>query len=371
MRIAYLAHGVHGRRDGVRSKILAQAAMWSELDPTIEVGLFVRCEAGAALDWHGQPHVVKVRSSQAGVVGRLLQREILSIELARWRPDVIYLRYSTVSPSVAMLVRSIPTVVELNTLDLSELRMRSVVRYRWARATRSLLLRMARGHVFVASEIAGDTSVGSLDVPHAIIPNSIDLARHEPLPPASNAHPRLVFLGAPNTPWHGVDKIVRMAQQFPTWTFDVVGPGPNEIVGPPPNLRVHGLLDAADYLPILRQADVAIGALALRRLDLSEASPLKVAEYLARGLPTITSYTDTRFPSGAPFILQLPNTEDNVESSMERIETFVLSWVGRRVDRAAVAQIDARVIERRRLDFILGALARGGASALATPTPPA
>src|SRR5688572_9253575 len=106
VRIAYLAHGVGGKGDGVRAKILAQAAMWAKLDSTVEVGLFVRCEAGSAPDWRGQPHVIKVRSSRAGVAGRLLQRELLSIEVTRWRPDVIYLRYSTVSPSVAMLVRT-------------------------------------------------------------------------------------------------------------------------------------------------------------------------------------------------------------------------------------------------------------------------
>lgn len=356
MRIAYLAHGVQGRRDGVRAKILAQAAMWAELDPTVEVGLFVRCEASAVRDWRRQPHVIKVRSSRAGVVGRLLQRELLSVEVARWRPDVIYLRYSTVSPSVAVLVRSIPTVVELNTLDLSELRMRSWLRYRWARATRSFLLRMARGHVFVAGEIAEDASVRGLDVPRVIIPNSIDLARHEPLPPAHNSTPRLVFLGAPHTPWHGVDKIVRMARHFPAWRFDVIGPGADEVVDRPANVHIHGLLDVADYLPILARADVAIGALALHRLDLSEASPLKVAEYLAYGLPAITSYTDTRFPGGAPFLLQLPNTEDNVESCLDRLEAFVLGWMGRRVDREAVGSIDARVIERGRLDFVLESL---------------
>jgi glycosyltransferase involved in cell wall biosynthesis len=344
----------------VQAKILGQASMWAELDPGAEVGLFVRCEAGADEDWRGQPHVVKVRSSRAGVVGRLLQRELLSFEVARWRPDVIYLRYSTVSPSVVVLARAIPTVVELNTLDLSELRMRSRLRYRWARATRNVLLRAARGLVVVAGEIADDPVVRRLDVPIVVVPNSIDLARREPFPPADNNAPRLVFIGAPNTPWHGVDKIVRIARAFPTWTFDLIGPGPDEVVGHPLNVRVHGLLDTADYLPILARADVAIGALALRRLDLSEASPLKVAEYLAYGIPAITSYTDTRFPDGAPFLLQLPNTEDNVDSGLESIDAFVRHWMGRRVDRNAIACIDARVIERRRLDFLLRSI-HGGA----------
>jgi len=272
---------------------------------------------------------------------------------------VIYLRYSTVSPSVVVLAKAIPTVVELNTLDISELRMRSWLRYRWARATRNLLLGAARGLVVVAGEIAEEPSVRRLAMPKAVIPNSIDLQRHEAFPAAQNDTPRLVFIGAPRTPWHGVDKIVRLARHFPAWTFDLIGPGPDEIGNHPTNVKVHGLLDAADYLPLLARSDVAIGALALRRLDLSEASPLKVAEYLAYGLPAITSYTDTRFPDGAPFLLQIPNAEDNVETSLERIEAFVLDWMGRRVDREAIACIDARVIERRRLDFLMQSFRSG------------
>ena len=63
-----------------------------------EVGIFVRCEAGAEADWVGEPHVVEVRSSAAGVAGRLILRELLSFAVAWWRPDVMYIRQSTVSP---------------------------------------------------------------------------------------------------------------------------------------------------------------------------------------------------------------------------------------------------------------------------------
>ena len=98
-RIACLVHGVGGRETGVRRLILEQAAAWSELDPRVEVGLFVRCEAGTEEAWRGEPHVVAVRSSRLGIVGRFVARELLSAQLARWRPDVIYLRHSTVSPA--------------------------------------------------------------------------------------------------------------------------------------------------------------------------------------------------------------------------------------------------------------------------------
>ena len=352
MRIAYLVHGVDGAGSGVRSKILSQAATWSALAGDVEVGIFVRCEAGADAQWVGQPHVVKVRSSRAGIPGRLLQRELLSLEVARWRPDLVYLRQSTVSPSVAGLAFAVPTIVELNTLDLAELRMRSLPRYWYAMATRGLVLRAARGIVVVADEIGRHESVRRLGRPIVTVPNSIDLRSYDPLPAPANPHPRLVFLGAPGLPWHGLDKIRQMAVRFPSWTFDLVGPSREELDDPPPNVHLHGLLASDGYLPILARADVAIGSLALHRKQMDEASPLKVAEYLAYGIPTIIGYTDGRFPSDAPFLLRIPNSEGGVEASFGAIETFVDLWRGRRIDRSSIAGIDSGQVEQRRLEFM-------------------
>ncbi|MEZ0239310.1 MAG: glycosyltransferase [Chloroflexota bacterium] len=356
IRIAYLAHGVEGRESGVRTKILAQAATWAELDPSIEVGIFVRCEAGVESDWVGQPHVVGVRSSRAGIIGRYVVRELLSLQVARWQPDLIYHRQSTVSPSVARLVSNIPTVVEVNSDDMEELRLRSKIRYWYARATRDRFLRQAKGLVVVTGEIARRETIAGLGRPTTVVPNSIDLADHPSVPAAHNTTPRLVFIGAPRIPWAGVDKIPRLARRFPDWQFDVIGPDRGEVPEPPPNVRIHGLLKREAYQPILARADAAIGPLALYRKQMSEASALKVAEYLAYGIPVILGNSESAFPDGAPFLLQLSNTEDNVEQSFDRIRAFVLGWMGRRVDRASIASIDSRLVERRRLDFILDML---------------
>lgn len=357
LRIAYLAHGIEGRQSGVHTKILAQASTWAALEPNVEVGIFIRCEAGSEPDWRGQPHVRQVRSSNAGIAGRFIQRELLSLDLARWRPDVIYFRQSTVSPTVVVLAAAIPMVVELNTLDLAELRTRSRLRYYFAKPTRGLVLGRARGIVTVANEIASHRSVSGFGRPTIVVPNAIELDTYPSLPPTGNVTPRIAFLGAPGLDFHGLDKIERLARHFPAWRFDVIGPAEHELREHHPNLHAHGLLDRADYLPILEQTDVAIGPLAMYRKEMSEASPLKVAEYLAYGIPTIIGHSETRFPSGAPFLLQIPNTEDNVETSLERIEAFVQGWMGRRVDRDAIASIDTRMLERRRLDFIMQSLA--------------
>ena len=155
--------------------------------------------------------------------------------------------------------------------------------------------------------------------------------------------------------WAGVDKIARLASHFPSWRIDVVGPGPDEFPRAPANVVIHGPLGREEYLPIMAQADVAIGPLALHRKGLSEASALKVAEYLAYGIPVILGNAETAFPDGAPFLLQLPNTEDNVDAATDQIRAFVDQWRGRRVDRVELAAIDSRVVERRRLKFMLRA----------------
>lgn len=337
----------------MRAKILMSVSTWSRLAPDVEFGVFVRAEAGVERDWVTQPAVVATRSSRGGVVGRLIQRELLSIDVARWRPDLVYLRYGTVSPSLIALSSWIPTVIEMNTLDLAELRLRSPSRYLLALTTRALLLRRARGIVVVAEEIGRHESVRRFGRPMVTVPNSIAVSEYAVLPPPNNRSPRVVFIGAPRLPWHGIDKIVRLARRLPAWSFDVVGPDPSEIVDQPPNLRVHGLMSRSEYEPILAQADVALGPLALHRKEMSEASPLKVAEYLAYGLPVIVGYADTRFPRGAEFLLEIANSEDNIDASLERIQDFVAHWKGKRVDRGEIASIDADVIERRRLEFML------------------
>jgi glycosyltransferase involved in cell wall biosynthesis len=155
-----------------------------------------------------------------------------------------------------------------------------------------------------------------------------------------------------------VDKIARLAAHFPQWRFDIVGPAQAELSGAPSNVVVHGPLARDLYLPIMAQADVAIGPLALHRKGLSEASALKVAEYLAYGIPVILGCPETAFPDGASFLLQLPNAEDNVDLARDEVRAFVERWQGRRVPRAEICAIDSSVVERERLALILQALPR-------------
>jgi glycosyltransferase involved in cell wall biosynthesis len=338
--------------------VLEQVRTWSRLRPDVEFGLFVRCEAGAEAAWESETNVVAVQSSRWAMPGRLIARELLSVQLARWKPDVVYLRHSTISPSVVALAAAVPTVLGGDLDDLDELRVRSRLRFRYMLLTRRWLLRYVRRIVVVTHEIARHPSIAGSGVPVSVLPNSIDLDDYPPLSAPDNAEPHLAFIGAPGLPWAGVDKVVRMARLFPNWQFDIIGTGAGDLSNAPGNVSAHGELTRERYRPIMQRADVAIGPLALHRKNLHEASALKVAEYLAHGIPVILGCPEAAFPEGAPFLLQLPNAEDNVELSVDAIGAFVAAWRGRRVSRDDISPISSDVVEGERLRLLLAEVRR-------------
>jgi glycosyltransferase involved in cell wall biosynthesis len=287
------------------------------------------------------------------------EREALVRDVESWRPDLVYLRHGLVHPGLIGLARRIPSVVEVNGDDLSEFRLTSRRRYLLARATRGLLLRRAAGLVFVTHELAAMPSFARYRRPGVVIANGIDLASIEPAPaPALEPTAHIVFIGHPDTPWHGLDHVAELAKAVPEWHIDVIGPRSGEVDGAPPNLTAHGPLEPAEYRPLLERADVAVGTLGLYRKRMNEASPLKVREYLAVGVPTIVGYRDSDFLDGADFLLEVPNEATGVTASIERIRDFLEAWRGRRVPRSDVAHLDVRVKERARLSF-LESIARG------------
>lgn len=143
-------------------------------------------------------------------------------------------------------------------------------------------------------------------------------------------------------------------------TFDVIGDlAVNSAQVLPDNIEFHGVLPRSSYQTLMSRADVAIGTLGMHRKDMEEASPLKVREYLAYGIPTIIGYRDTDFPGEYPWLLRLANTPDNVAAGLGEIRDFVARMKGVRVPREAVEHLDVRRKERARLDFMESTLMSG------------
>ncbi len=175
-----------------------------------------------------------------------------------------------------------------------------------------------------------------------------------------------MLLGYPAA-WAGVDKAIALAEAMPELDLHLVGAGVPD--GPlPANVRVYGRLPRDGYRDVLASADFGIGPLALHRKGMSEASPLKVREYLLHGLPVLTAHEDTDFLGEEPwFLRRLPNREDNVATGVPAIRAWAKSVSRRRVPRGdVVGRIGMEGKEAARLAF-LGGLVRNSSGITASP----
>ena len=356
MRIAYISlHWARTLSSGVGKKIHRQIETWKSLGH--EARLFMHTEdtllsnllSGEKFFYPSQ--------------GRIIQREIGRIRAARtmlravehYQPDLIYLRYGIYVYPIHHLATIAPVVEEINTNDIEQHKELGFVYSFYNRATRGILLKSISGLSCVSNELAELSVFRHFKKPTEVIANGIDLNKLTPLDAPNNSLPRIIFIGEHGHSWHGVDKIVTLAKKFPDIKIDVIGYEalPEGVSSLPDNLILHGYLSSQEYLALFALADVAISSLALHRVNLTEASPLKSREYLAYGLPVILAYKDTDLDHlYFDFLLKIPNREDNILTHGKLIRDFAYKMRGKRVEREAIApSIDTLQKEEQRLAF--------------------
>ena len=351
MRIAYLGQMADvARETSIAKKIRGQCVAWRAAGH--EVCYFSL--ASTATVWPGMRPVPVDLCVRGGTFRRLVQSFQLVRRIKAWKPDAIYFRYAYHNPGLVGLFRKIPTVAEINSDDLAEYPLTlSRAKVIYHRLTRNRLLRTVTGFVAVTNELA--TRFAGFGKPCEVIANGIALADFPPLPcPEPGQPPRLVFMGSPGSPWHGLDRVAALARVLPDMPVDIIGrSSPDGTENPSPAIMCfHGILPRDRYEPLLSAATVAIGSLALYLNGMEEACPLKVREYLAFGLPVIGAYRDADIPEDADYFLRLPNSAASLEPHRDRIRSFIHSWQGRRVPRHCIAHLDSSGKEMRRLAFI-------------------
>lgn len=361
LKVAYLVHLNFDESSGVFKKIISQVKIWQSFGHEVKLFIVTRnpmvIQAVRKVDLKVETAFYQLRNIKSRILA--FTKVVKAIEI--FRPNVVYLRRDLVYPPVYRLATLLPMVIEINSEELSELYNHSKLQWIYHFVARRLIDRHVKGMVFVTQELARYGYYGKLNLPKAVIGNGIDLEALPRLSVSKAKTPHLFFIVGMPALWHGIDKVMFLAREFPSWTFHIVGLTANDCPGAPRNVHFYGRLLLEEYLPIAAQAHVGIGTLALHRNGLNEASPLKVREYLALGLPVIIGYKDTDFSGQEPWICQIPNCEDNVQKSLGKIEEFVTRWMGQRVNREAVAHLDYRVKEAKRLAF-LESITGGGRS---------
>lgn len=360
MRIAYVSlHWPRTKASGIGKKIERQLNAWRELGHETQFFSHLPTGEDENLLVDGARFAYTLHKGVLGLFMtefermRALQRLLLAVR--NYQPQVIYLRWGMYVFPLHHLFSIAPVIVEINTNDVEEHKLLGVVKSTYNKLTRSITLGSAQAMIYSTRELAEHPAFTHFRKPGEVVSNSIDLRTIKPLPAPNNRPPHLLFIGTPGFAWHGVDKLVSLASTFPDLIVEVAGYDHLEgVLSPPANLKLHGYLHGAAYQALLAQADAAIGTLALHRKGMQEASPLKVRDCLAHGIPCILPYVDTDL-SDLPndMIMTIPNSEDNVLTHGQRIHDFVLKARGQRVVREVILpRIDSLIKESRRLDFM-------------------
>ena len=362
MRIAILSlHWPRTLASGVGRKFQRQITAWRGLGHEVQFFSHLHFPPDNAPMVAGEYFPYTLKSGPLGLLPSELSRMRALKEMIAavqdYRPDVIYLRWSMYVYPLQRLFAIAPTVLEINTNDVEEHRLLGLVRSSYNRLTRAITLGGASGIVYATRELSELDVFQSFHKPGVVISNSIEVDSVPCMPAPDNRHPHLVFIGTPGFAWHGVEKLIPLAQTFPDIVIDVIGydhiEGADRI---PDNLILHGYQVGEACDRILARADAAIGTLALHRAGLNEASPLKVRDCVSRGIPIILPFVDTDLDSlQSDLILRIPNTDDNTRTHGGQIHDFLLKARGRRLARELTRErIDSRVKEQQRLDFLAG-----------------
>ncbi len=360
MRIAYISlHWPRTTTSSVGKKMLRQISAWRTLGHEARLFSHLHPTAEKNLLLDGERFFYSLKSGPFGLIpgelSRIAALKRLAAAVREYQPDVIYLRWAMYVFPLQRLYAIAPAVLEINTNDVEEHKLLGPVKSGYNRLTRSITLGGASGLVYPSQELAEMPVFKSFNKPWVVVGNSIDLETTLSLPAPHNDKPHLAFIGTPGFAWHGVEKLVPLAEQYPDMVIDVIGyDSINGVPHPPANLILHGYLVGEACDRVLAQADAAIGTLALHRAGLNEATPLKVRDCIARGIPCILPYYDSDLADlDNDWILPIPNDETNILSHSRQIHDFVLRSRGRRVPQDLIRdRIDSLAKEKLRLDFM-------------------
>lgn len=359
MRIAYVSlHWLRTLDSGVGKKIHRQIHAWENAGHEVRLFMHAALKEGLANPLPGEIIYYTESNKIIGEWRRSLAIYPLLRAVQAFRPDLIYIRYGMYVYPVHRLAEIAPLVEEITTNDLSQHKRLGILHSMYNRLTRGILIRKTSGLVCLSHELANAPFNAKYQKPTAVIGDGIDMENIQPLPPPDNVTPKIAFIGAPDSIWQGVDKLPFLARACPDLEIHIIGYSRLETVKEiPKNVYLYGYLDAKKYQKVLANMDCAIGSLALHRIQLNESSPLKTRECLAFGLPMILPYLDTDLHRlGADFILEIPNTETNIQTHANAIREFAYHMRGRRVNRQAIAHLSQAAKEKERLSFFMRTL---------------
>lgn len=357
MKIAYLLETDLTIQSGILFKLNGQTEYWKKNGHSVKFFSIPSVHEKGPLptkplikvetEAFSHPTAKLFKGSLKNYLNKILVSKRLQRAINKYNPDLIYYRQGIWFPGLIPILKRRKTVMEINTNDLEEIKHESWLRRRIYLYGRNKIINNISGIVAISNELADSYTV--FNKPISVVSNGYDYTDLPNIEKKENPNPEIIFVGSSGMPWHGLDKIKRMAEYLPNYIFHIVG-SPNFYYSGN-NIIQHGYLQKDELFKLYKKVNIGIGSLAMHRNNMNEGSTLKVREYCAFGLPIILGYKDIDL-EGQSFVLNIGNHENNVDDNIELIDQFIQKWHNKIIDRKMTEPIISyRYKEETRLKF--------------------
>ncbi len=341
MKIIYISFESPKDVTGVGRKIKAQMKYWEQ------EGHQAR---HIQLRYQDDNEVIKKYTSNH-TLNLALNLKNIKDALREEKPDIIYMREVLYVPFLINALEGIPYCIEINSDAKAEYKNQSWAKYTYYTATHKFLKSNAAGIVSVSKELLAKAEIGE-NAKHLILANGYDFEQVKQMAPVPDSETlSLIFVGSATQPWSGVENIEILAKACPQFNFHLVGGGFKSNL---PNIITYDYLNAESLKALYSVCDIGIGTFGLYKKGMDEASPLKIREYIAYGLPVILPFIDTDLSrlNTEHGVLTVPNAPLKNQETLTQIKKFCLQWKGQRLNVGVLKQIlsyDSK--EKKRLNF--------------------
>lgn len=309
-----------GKTSGIIYKIKNKISLWKEFGVEVELlslYSFKRYNSDIKLIDDKSSFEIKKHGRWITLIRLMLSSYLLNKFLKKNPYDLMYIRQRPYMPFTKSFLKRVKTIVELNTDDVGEYKALSKMMFTINNYTRHLFYSNIFAFVSVSAELC-NKFCKEFNKKCITIANGIEVNDY-PEVNASNERPRVIFVGSPGFPWHGMDKFLSLANECPEFDFHIVGSdGENK-----DNIYYHGYCSLDQTIKHVQDSDVGICSLSLHLNDMNEASPLKSRQYMAQGLPIIYAYKDTDLSGDEEFALKIKNSESNISDELMNIKNFI------------------------------------------------
>lgn len=351
VKVVYLVDYDLSKNCGVTQKIIQQSSKWKNYDCEVYYASTKTLTLyDASIKEIKRLNPLKVRLGKVGTGICLFYNSFkLSQVINGLDFDLIYIRFTLYNPFIAKILKKHKVVMEINSDDTKEYKLKSKITYFYNILTRNFLLKNIDGYVCVSNELS--ELFKKYSKPLTVIANGIDTIKvNANTNITNNSKPKLVFITSSNQPWQGLDKVIKLSEHFTQYNFSIIGIDGSSTK----NMRYNGFLSKKDAENIMQKCDVGIASLSLHEKGMIEASPLKSRHYLACGLPVIYAYEDTDLTTNQPFALKLRNSPDNLDFDMIKLfveKVFHNMGTRQAARHFAINTLDFEGKEKKRIEF--------------------